>query len=185
MTDLGDIIAEAITPLIDAIVEHDRRLGATDWRGKVTDVDPAKKLARIELGKNSDGEVVKSPWQPYSQVAGALKIHSAPSVGQVMSIQSSTGDLEQGALVPFHWSDDNPSPSESGDEHVLTLGDVRVTLTGGGIFFTVGGVTYEFTGGGFVQTGGKQEHDGKNVGSDHKHIEVTPGGGISGVPTSA
>lgn len=182
MNDLADIIAEAITPLIDAIVEHDRRLGATDWRGKVTDVDPAKKLARIEIGKNSDGEAIKSPWLPYSQTAGALKVHSPPSEGQTMTIRGSTGDIEQGALEPFHWSDDNQSPSESGDEHVLTLGDVRVTLTGGGITATIGGVTYSFSGEGFVQTGGKQEHDGKNVGSDHKHTGVTPGGGISDVP---
>lgn len=182
MNDIGSIIAEAITPLIDAIVEHDRRLGATDWRGKVTDVDTAKKLSRIAIGKNSDGEVIKSPWLPYSQTAGALKIHSAPSIGQLMSVRSSTGDLEQGTLEPFHWSDDNPSPSESGDEHVLTLGDVRVTLTGGGITLVAGGVTFVFSGAGFVQTGGKQEHDGKNVGSDHKHTDVEPGPALTGIP---
>jgi phage baseplate assembly protein gpV len=178
MNDLGDIIAEAITPLIDAIVEHDRRLGATDWRGKVTDVDAAKKLARIEIGKNSDGDVIKSPWLPYSQTAGALKVHSPPSVGQTMTIRGSTGDIEQGALEPFHWSDDNQSPSDSEDERVLTFGSVRAALTADGIHITgkfrvTGDVDFD---------GGHVTSNGKKIDDTHKHINVEPGLGVSGIP---
>lgn len=178
MTSLADIVAEAITPLMDAIVEHDRRLGATEWRGKVTDVDTSKKLARIELGKNSDGEVIKSPWLPYAQTAGALKVHSPPSVGQTMTIRGSAGDIEQGALEPFHWSDDNQSPSEDGDKHVLTFGSVSVALSAEGIVVTgnfrvTGDVDFD---------GGHVTSNGKRIDDTHKHTEVTPGGGISGVP---
>lgn len=51
-----------------------------------------------------------------------------------------------------------------------------------GFYFTVGGTSFKLTAAGFEQTGGTMKHDGKNVGSDHRHTGVTPGGGTTGVP---
>jgi phage baseplate assembly protein gpV len=95
-----------------------------------------------------------------------------------MTLRSSTGDVEQGTLEPFHWSDDNQSPSEDGDQHVLTFGGVRIELSADGIVVTgnfrvTGDVDFD---GGYVKS------NGKNIDDTHKHINVEPGGGISGVP---
>lgn len=180
------VTAKALSPLLRSafarLHELERRVAGSEMRGKVTDVDPAKAMVRIEIGKDSDDQPVKSPWTPYKQTAGALKLHNPPSVGQVMAIRSETGDIEQGVAEAFHWSDDNAANSTDGDAHKLTFGDVTIDLTGGGLKLTAGGCVFDFTGTGFVQTGGLQEHDGHNVGKDHLHTEVTPGSALSGPP---
>ena len=35
---------------------------------------------------------------------------------------------------------------------------------------------------GIKVTGGRIEHEGRNIGKDHKHLDVTPGGGKTGIP---
>lgn len=164
--------------------ELERRAAGGEWRGKVTDIDLSKEggMVRIALGKDPEGQPVKSPWVRYKQTAGAMKVHNPPSIGQTMAIRSEAGDLEQGLAEPYGWSNDNPANSDAEDEHVLTFGDVTITLSGGALVCAIGGVTFSFSGEGFVQTGGKQEHDGKNVGTDHKHGDVTPGSSPTGVP---
>ncbi|MBF6992726.1 phage baseplate assembly protein V [Cupriavidus sp. IK-TO18] len=176
-------VHKALRSIFERLQEHERRLAGSNWTGKVKEVDPAKKLVRIVLGKDDDGHEVLSPWMPYAQTAGALKVHNPPSVGQVMTISSEAGDLEQGRAHPFHWSDDNPSPSDSGDEHVMTFGSVTVTLTAGGLKLEVGGTVLEVGAGkigmlaDLIDTrGGALQHNDKNVGSTHVHGGVIKGG---------
>lgn len=173
---------EFLREISGKLQEHGRRIAGGEFRGKVTAVDAGKKKVRVEIGKDPDGNPVLSPWTPYRQIAGALKLHTPPSVGQTMTVRADTGDIQQGIAEPLHWSDDNGSPSDSGEEHVLTFGDVRVALDTAGVALTVGGTTFVFSGGGFVQNGGQQTHDGKNVGATHVHKGVVPGGGMSGEP---
>lgn len=168
--------------VFERLQEHDRRLAGSQMRGKVKEVDAAKGLVRIVIGKDSDGKEVKSPWVPYKQTSGALKMHSAPSVGQTMTIQAETGDIQQGIAEPFHWNDDNKAPSDKQSDHVLTFGDVKVTLVSGGLSVDIGGTTFELTSGGFEQTGGAIKHNGTAIDDTHIHTGVTPGGGLSGVP---
>lgn len=162
--------------LLQRMIETERRMASTEIRGMVKQVDPKKAMARIVIAKDEDGEDVLSPWLPYKQIAGDLKIHVPPTVGQTMSIKSASGDIEQGILEPFHWSDENPANSEEAEENVLTFGDVTVTLSKTGIKAEIGGVTFEFTGEGFDQSGGHHRHDGKNTGKDHVHSGVIEGG---------
>jgi hypothetical protein len=148
-------IARIMRSIYERLGEHERRLAGSQWVGKVTHVDTEKHLIRIALGKDDDGGKVLSPWVPVAQVAGALKLHSLPSVGQVMAVRSEAGDIEQGVAEPYHWTEDNPSPSDKGDEHIMTFGDVRIELRGDEIVINVprlfvkcGGTTFELTGGG-------------------------------------
>ena len=168
--------------ILERLQEHDRRIGASNWRGKVMDVDPEKALARVELGKDEDGAIIKSPWLPYAQTAGALKAHIPPTVGQVMSMRRSSGDIEQGTLEASHWSDDNQSPSQDGDKNVVTFGDVTIDLSGDGLTVSCGGVTLSLTGSGLAITGGQVTHDGKSIDKTHLHTGVVPGGGLTGTP---
>jgi phage baseplate assembly protein gpV len=168
-------LADTLRGLSRELHELRRRVAGQEIRGKVLEVDPAKALARLAIGKTAKGEQVKSPWLPYKQTAGAVKLHNPPSVGQVMTIRSETGDIEQGVVEPFYWNEDNTAPSTDGDKHVLTFGDVTVTLGGGALTFVVDGVTVVISGDGVTINGGRVEHDGLNIGSTHVHGGITPG----------
>lgn len=162
-------LVETLREVNDRVHEQNRRLAGVEMRGKVKQVDTAKKKVRVVIGKDPDGQEVLSPWVPYKQTAGSVKLHNPPSVGQVMGIRSETGDVEQGVAEPFWWSDDNQSPSDAEDEHVLTFGDVKVTLSGGGLKFEAGGVSVDVTGAGLTVTGGDVTHNSKDIGATHKH----------------
>lgn len=182
MTTQNDLFRE----IFEALQEQRRRLAGTEIKGKIPEggVDAAAKKIRVVIGKNPEGEDVLSPWVPVKQAAGALKLHSLPSVGQTMVIRSETGDVEQGVAEPFHWSEDNPSPSDKGDEHVLTFGAVTATIKADGIYLDVGGTTFKFSASGLAQEGGEITHNGKHIDDSHVHGGVVPGGGQSSVPAN-
>jgi len=137
------------------------RSAQQDWRqansrttGPVTHVNAAAGKARIRLG-GTDEEPFLSPWTRYSQTMGALKIHTPVSIGQLMDLSSDSGDFETATLTPRTQSDDNASPSERGDENVVTFGNSRVELRGDDIrvetpklFVKCGSTTFELTAGG-------------------------------------
>ena len=50
------------------------------------------------------------------------------------------------------------------------------------VTFKCGGTTLVVDGSGVTITGGKVTHEGKDIGSDHTHINTQPGAGISGPP---
>lgn len=176
------VVNNALMAVFERLQEHERRLGGQELRGPVTHVDPAKKLCRVALGKDEDGNDVLSPWRPYKQTAGALKFHNPPSIGQSMILRSESGDLDQAVAEPYHWSDENPSPSDDGGTHKMTFGAVTATLTSDALVFDVGGVSVRISGDGLAVTGGQVTHNGHDIGDTHKHTEVEPGGGLSGPP---
>lgn len=158
---------------------------------------------RLRLG-GTDGEPYLSPWMPYSQMAGAIKGHARPSVGQQMTAFAPGGDMRQATAVPFTWSYANASPG-AGPDPVFTYGDVRVEIHPGEVKATVGGGSLSLTGDAFeVKVGGGSikltasefemladlvkavgaslKHNDREVGDTHRHIDVVPGGGTSGVP---
>lgn len=125
MADLEALLNEIVevqTKLLMRVAESERRMDNTIRHGKVTDVDPEKHLARIEIGEK-DGTALKSAWVPYGQIAGDYKQHRPPTVGQQMTMIAPNGEVRQSMLMPFTWWDDNKSPSDKGDEHVATYGD--------------------------------------------------------------
>jgi len=165
------------------LAELERRVAMQGTAGTVASVDAAKGTVRLKIGKDEDGADVLSPPVPYAQIAGALKVHSPPSVGQQMMLMAPGGDIEQAAAMPFTWSDQNTTPNDKGDENTLTFGDVRIDLKGGEIIVTApkfkivaGGVTHTIDGTGITTTGGQIKHDNKNIGSAHTHGGVMSGG---------
>lgn len=159
------------------VAELERRLAASGRQGVVSEVDPANGLVRLDLG---DG--MQSPWVPYSQTAGALKIHSPPSIGQQMILSAPSGETTQGIATPLSFGGSNAPPSTSGSEHVLTFGNVRVELTGSGLTITADGVVVEINGSGLTITGGMVRHDGTNIGATHVHGAVMSGPSNTSTP---
>lgn len=147
MHDLRELIE-----LAQDVADLKRRFAGMVRHGTVEEVDTEKQVMRLKMGEGPDGPFL-SPWVPYNQVAGALKIHSPPSKGQQMTLFSPTGDWRQGLTFPFTWSDQNKSPSDKPDEHVATFGDFRLELRGNELiievprlFIKCGGSTFELTG---------------------------------------
>lgn len=152
------------------MAELERRMAASGRFGTVAEVDAARGLIRIDLG---DGML--SPWVPYVQTAGALKVHSPPSIGQQMILVAPSGETSQGYATALSFGGGNGSPSTADDEHVATFGAVRMALTADSLAVSIGGVTLAISGAGVAITGGTVTHDGKNIGSTHTHGGVDRG----------
>ena len=175
-------LPEALARMASRISDLERRVAGMVVHGKVAEVDPAAGTVRLEVGKKTDGSPLIGPAVPYAQMAGALKIHAPPTVGQAMTAVSPSGDVRQAVALPTTWSGANPSPSSDGDANVLVFGDVSVTLRAGGIVLTIGGFSIDLSGAGLTAEGGEITHDGRNIGSTHRHSGVTPGPSNTGGP---
>lgn len=134
--------------------EIERRQDGMVKQGTVAEVDPKAGTVRIRYG-GTDEEPFLSPPIPYTQTAGALKVHAPPSVGQQMTVISGSGDFRQGLAVPMTWSDANKSPSEKGDENVITFGALTIEARGDELVVKIprlliecGGTTLELSGAG-------------------------------------
>jgi len=198
---LADAIAELQEKLAETRSELAKERASRERmfrKGKVTDVDPEKQRYRQEVGVDENGKPVKGAWIPYGQIAGALKVHSPPSVGQQMIQFAPDGDFDQAFGFPLTFSDDNESPSKKGDEDVVTRGktkdttraDLRQIETGnasiavedGKLKIRVGDVSYTMDGKGHHLEGGIVEHEKHKIDASHKHTNVMPGGGLTGPP---
>jgi phage baseplate assembly protein gpV len=180
---------DALVELFRRFADLERRVNNGSRHGTVAEVDASKGRMRLKVGDGDGGEPFLSPWVPYAQTAGALKVHAPPSVGQQMTLLSPTGDMRQGIAIPMTWSDTNQAPSDKGDENVITFGPFRIELTSGKlkvtgpeIEFITGGHSQKWNGSGSTLAGGRVEHDGKNIGSDHIHGGVLTGGAKTDVP---
>lgn len=189
-----------LVELAARVAEIERRYSGTMRHGTVEEVDPAKQAVRLNLGKDVDGKPFLSPWVPYAQIAGALKVHTPPSKGQQFTMLAPTGDWQQAVALPMTWSNQNKSPSSKGDENVITYGNVALTLkddltkvvvggtdfevTGDHVKATIGGVSVVISGDGMAIAGGRVTHNGKNIGSTHIHGGVVSGGDLTDVPAN-
>lgn len=149
-----------ISDLRRRMIDLERRFDNSARHGVVSDVDAEKHLVRLKIG-GTDDEPMKSAWVPYGQIAGAMKVHSPPSLGQNMTLMCPTGDFRQAIAMPFTWNNDNPSPSTKKDEHVLTFGSVKITLKSDSMTLAVGDNRIVITGDEIVTYGKTRLNDGK------------------------
>lgn len=174
------LVASEIRTLHRKAAQLDRRLALANLSGKVHpgSQDPEKRTVRLELGKTSDGKPILSPpvrWQQPG-AGGGLKTHSQPANGEQMTLQSPSGTVGSGSLAVWgSYDKDTDAPSKAGDAAVWQIGATTITAKGDGLEISSGGVTLRVSGDGVAATGGKLTHDGKNVGSDHKHKGVLRG----------
>ncbi len=159
---------EAIERLAEALAQVQRRIAGVARHGTVAEVNPAEGWVRLDWG---DGFL--SAKIPYAQSAGTMRVHTPPSTGQTMTAVAPGGDLRQAVAHPLGFTAGSPSPGSEGDEFVVNVGGMTIRVTGAGIEIT----------GEVAITGAVLTHNGKNVGSDHAHSGVMPGGGVTGPPT--
>lgn len=166
------------------LVALEQRVAQLVQVGTVHEVDAAKGRYRLRQG-GTDDKPFLGPWTPYSQMAGALKIHAPPSVGQQMMQINASGDPRIGVGIPYTWSDANQSPNNAGDQNTITFESWRVTLRGDAL--DISGPKIKVTGdveivGNTDFKAGTVAHDGTNIGKDHKHSGVRAGGDTTGDP---
>lgn len=157
------------------IARLEQRMDGMIRLARVTTVDPSKGTVEAEIGPGHVGPAV-----PYAQQAGGLAVHTPPTVGQMMILMSPSGDPRSAVAVPGPFGGAVTRPGETGEENVITFGDVKVVLAGDGLTATVGGMTLTLTGAGVVVTGGDVAADGISL-KGHKHPHDDPKG-ITGPP---
>lgn len=175
--------------------------------GVVASVDLAAATCTVTYG-DPDGEQVESP--PLRWIfprSGATRIWSPVSVGEQGLLFAPEGDLAGAIFVPGITRDDFPPAGSSSEEVVLFADGARIAYDPEGHVLTAqlpGGSTADITADqvnitGNVAITGNVSIDGDLnmtgtataetdvVGGSkslkgHKHIGVTPGGGVSGAP---
>lgn len=154
----------------------DRRQNNFLREAVVTEVFPSEGLARVD----AHGVVSKkSSWLTRS---GDIGDWNPVTVGERVLYISPTGEPGKGLILPGGYSQQFPAPHDKGAEKVTKIGDVTIKQTGSAFIVTAGGVTVEISAAGLKVNGGRVEHDGKNIGKDHKHSGVVPGSANSDVP---
>lgn len=153
---------EAWADIFHRIEQLERRLENRKRTGLVTDVDAAKGVARVSIGEDPvTGEPMKSPWIAWDEMAmGAIKFHTPPSVGEQVTVESENGEWTDARIKTSVPSDANGRPSDKSDEHVRTVGNVRITERDEQVVIAVGGAVFELTPGKVKVTCGEIEHNG-------------------------
>lgn len=147
--------------------------------GPVQVVD-AEKGYRLRLG-GTDEEPFLSPWYPHPET-GKTSVPLKP--GQIVGVINPSGDPRQGVMFRGGYSDGHKSPNNDMNANVFDDAGVRVSVANGALRVEAGGVTMTISGAGVSVTGGRVEHDGKNIGSSHIHGGVEPGGADTDVPSN-
>lgn len=186
MSDFDDLVA-AVAGLQRDLAKLRTDYDNTFIQGAVTDRDHEKGV-RIALDKEGKN---KTDWTRPADNTGASRV--LPRLKDQVLILNPHGDPRQGVAIGLGHSKERKNPARDADNTVLfDRDDVRVEsdgkggclITGKRILLKAGDVTAELTGDGLKVIGGKVEHDGKNIGKDHKHGQTQPGGGQSGPPAA-
>lgn len=137
-------------------------------------------------------EVADGVWRDDIEIMQPFGLASnVPSDGGLALAFAVGGDQGDIAILPVS----NPSkrmgklnPGESGlynmhgDKMVIGADGSIQIKSGANLTITIGGVSVVVSDAGVTITGGRVEHDGKNIGSTHRHSDVTPGSSPTGDP---
>ncbi|MBB4267353.1 phage baseplate assembly protein V [Roseospira visakhapatnamensis] len=167
-----------------------RRLANLLREGRVTDIDYDQGVATVEM----DG--LPSKKIPWVQRAGDVRDWDPPTVGERVTVMSPTGDPGQGLITPGGWSIDHPAPhNKGGDRYIKTTGTIHLDADTAVMVLAAERVdikartirleaeTVEIDGEVPI-TGARLEHNGRAVGDDHQHTNVTPGPSLTGPPAA-
>lgn len=174
-----------LVELAARIAELERRFSGMMRHGTVAEVDTNTQRIRLDFGPahGISGRFL-SPWIPYAQFSGALRVHTPPTVGQQFTAMSPNGDFQQAVAVPLTHSNANPSPSTAADQNVVRFGDVTLTLAEDHLEVSVGEVRFKVDGTNVEITGGEVRHNSKNIGDSHIHSGVLSGPSVTGTPAN-
>lgn len=164
-----------IEGLESAMNDAQRRMNNILREGKVVEMYPEEGLAVVEaFGDGS--RTKKSPWFTQS---GGIKDFVPLSVGQRVMLFSPTGDPGKAVIMPGGYTDQFDQPHNQGEEAKRTIGTSSDLMTGGKRVIVADEIELR---GNVRIVGSVLEHNGRNVGDDHKHTEVIKGADLTGPP---
>jgi phage baseplate assembly protein V len=150
MTAQSDL-AGFILGLERRIEQLDRRLNNVVREARVTEVDPARALAKVEA------HGLASAWCPWLERAGAIRTWSPPTVGERVLLLSPSGEPGLGLILPGGYSDAFGAPHDQAGEFKQTIGDASVLMRDGELKLTVDNVSLRVTRDGAVVKRGDTE----------------------------
>jgi phage baseplate assembly protein V len=184
------------------ITDLKRRVSNSVLVGKISSVDHEKGRYRVTAGE------LVSDWIPMTTPrAGRTSHYSSFEVGEQVILASPSGDMSQAVIIGAV-STGETQAGDAGNLHRIKYPDGTVVeydheakrykmdvASGGGFQLNIGGGASivasgeEITIKGNIKLEGpveifgeKLEHNSKNVGDDHEHTGVVPGGGLTGPP---
>lgn len=126
---------EQIGDLYHRVGELSRQYQNKERTGTVVRTDYKNKKYRVQLlDDDGTGNPYLTPWiQMREAAAGKNKTHMPLSLGEQVALVSQSGDLRDAEITHSLASDENPTPSDRGDEYILSeVGKATVKVTDGG-----------------------------------------------------
>jgi len=123
-------MAKSIVDLYHRIEEIERRLENRSRKGKVTEVDIANGVARVDIGKDpATGQPYLTGPIPWKEIAmGSIKTHFPPAEGEHVVVESDSGDFTDAVIGNSLPSNANPRPHNKGGEAMIKIGDKHTIL---------------------------------------------------------
>ncbi len=159
----------------------DYNTNTSNKRGVVVDRDPKKKKVKVQF-EDEDDQVTF--WiDVTAKSAGTTKSFMMPDLNdEVWCAIDAKG--EDGCILGSKYNDKDAPPHQSNDDISLVgpWGSIHIDKGGGALTINLNG-GIEITAGGEIKlNSSKLTHNGKNIGHDHKHKDVTPGSSPTGEP---
>ncbi|MGV1825605.1 hypothetical protein GOZ89_16215 [Agrobacterium vitis] len=164
------------------------RQNPTVRRGVVVDRDP--KTMRVKVQFQDEDEVVTQWIDVVAKSATGVSVFQMPGQGDeawcAMDVKG-----EAGCLIGSRYNSKDAPPANSNDVTAITFpgGSIVIDMGSGNMNVkSSGAVTVEAAGdvtikaANIVLESASLTHNGKNVGHDHVHSGVVPGGGMTGGP---
>jgi len=170
------VIAREFRTLHKVADDLDRRLASVFLNGKVDEVDGDRVRLELLPKDSRTGKPFLSPWVQVQEAAGQTGTHFPVKKGDPMRLLSPNGELgPQSLAVRDGYTGDAANPTDKKQHELMIAHDGAVRIKGGAI--VIEGDSLD------IKTG-TLTHNGVNIGDDHNHTGVVPGGGISGDPVS-
>ena len=166
---------QRIEELERVVNSQSRQINNLFREGRIVEVHPDKGTAVVEMF----GDGSKTKQIPWLTQAGDINDFVPPSVGQRVIIASPTGEPGRAVIMPGGYSDQFQQPHDAGSEAMRKVGSSSDLMTGSKRRIVADEI--EFIGNVRI-TGEVLEHNGRNVGDDHRHTDVKRGGDLTGPP---
>lgn len=169
------------------IAELERRARNRKRTGVVAEVGTGENAGKykVQLSAQGDKPFISGWLKSRVLGGGSVKIDVMRSVGEQVDVVSESGDLADAEIDLSTYSNDNARENGENVPFHLKIGDTILSISGNTATLTAadialdGDVTIK---GAVTIEGASLTHNGKNVGSDHEHENVTSGTDNTGPP---
>jgi phage baseplate assembly protein gpV len=175
--------------LLGRIAELERQVSMMMVPATVHQRDHAKGV-RFKYHDGESGQPVLSSWVKPPDKNKGTRSAWLPQVGSQHVVLTAPGSDQASTFVPMGHHDASPNPASDADDTVLyddgtcriAVKGGKITLKSGSSEITIEGSKIEVHSSLVKASGDHLKHNSKNIGDDHKHEDVEPGGGLSGPP---